>query len=148
MWFLKWRRKTCMNSWGSGNDTQLVVSTSHVSTATACAHLHTEERWQPLPERLSSCCVLCRAVLNRVQLFAAAWTVAHQDPLSIGLFRQEYWSRLQFPSPGESSPPRDRTRISPVSCIVRWVLYHWAIWEAPARAYVFWIQSPRICLNI
>ena len=27
------------------------------------------------------------------------WTVAHQAPLSMGFPRQEYWSRLQFPSP-------------------------------------------------
>ena len=27
-----------------------------------------------------------------------AWTVAHQAPLSLGFFRQEYWSGLLFPS--------------------------------------------------
>ena len=29
------------------------------------------------------------------------WTVAHRAPLSIGFFRQEYWSGLPFPSPGD-----------------------------------------------
>ena len=29
------------------------------------------------------------------------WTVAHQAPLSVGFPRQEYWSGLSFPSPGE-----------------------------------------------
>ena len=29
------------------------------------------------------------------------WTVAHQAPLSMGFSRQEYWSRLPFPSPGD-----------------------------------------------
>ena len=33
--------------------------------------------------------------------FATPWTVAHQAPLSLGLNRQEYWSRLPFPSPGD-----------------------------------------------
>ena len=28
------------------------------------------------------------------------WTVARQAPLSMGFFRQEYWSRLPFPAPG------------------------------------------------
>ena len=28
----------------------------------------------------------------------AAWTVAHQPPLSVGAARQEYWSGLPFPS--------------------------------------------------
>ena len=31
-----------------------------------------------------------------VQLFAALWTVACQGPLSVGFFRQEYWSGLPF----------------------------------------------------
>ena len=35
----------------------------------------------------------------RVQLFATTWTVAHQAPLSMEFSRQEYWSRLLFPSP-------------------------------------------------
>ena len=29
------------------------------------------------------------------------WTVAHQAPLSMGFFRQEYWSQLPFSSPGD-----------------------------------------------
>ena len=48
---------------------------------------------------------------SRVQLFATLWTVAHQVPPSMGFSRQEYWSGLPFPSPGESSRPRDRTQV-------------------------------------
>ena len=33
------------------------------------------------------------------------WTVAHQAPLSIGFPRQEYWSGLSFPSPGDLPNP-------------------------------------------
>ena len=33
------------------------------------------------------------------------WTVAHQAPLSMGFPRQEYWSVLPFPSPGDLSGP-------------------------------------------
>ena len=33
--------------------------------------------------------------------FAISWTVAHQHPLSIGFSRQECWSGLLFPSPGD-----------------------------------------------
>ena len=36
-------------------------------------------------------------------LFATPWTVAHQAPPSMEFFRQEYWSRLPFPSPGDLS---------------------------------------------
>ena len=38
-----------------------------------------------------------------VQLFATLWTIAHQAPLSMVFFRQQHWSVLPFPSPGESS---------------------------------------------
>ena len=33
--------------------------------------------------------------------FVTPWTVAHWAPLSMGFPRQEYWSRLPFPSPGD-----------------------------------------------
>ena len=39
--------------------------------------------------------------LSGVWLFATPWTVAHQAPPSMGLSRQEYWSGLPFPSPGD-----------------------------------------------
>ena len=45
-------------------------------------------------------------VLSRVQLFATPWTVAHQAPLSMGFYRQEYWSGLPFPSPRDLPNPR------------------------------------------
>ena len=48
--------------------------------------------------------MLCACTLSRfspVQLFATLWTVAHQAPLSIGFSRQEYWSGLPSPLPGD-----------------------------------------------
>ena len=50
-------------------------------------------------------------MLSRVQLFVTPWTVAHQTPLSVELSRQEYWSGLPFPSPGDLPRPE----IEPVS---------------------------------
>ena len=43
--------------------------------------------------------------LSHVQLFATPWTVAHQDPLSMGFPRQEYWSVLSFTFPGDLPNP-------------------------------------------
>ena len=40
-------------------------------------------------------------MLNRGQLFATPWTVAHQVPLSVEFSRQAYCSGLPFPSPGD-----------------------------------------------
>ena len=57
-----------------------------------------------------SACVLSR--FSRGRLFATLWTVARQAPLSMGFSRQEDWSGLPFPPPGESSQPRDQTCIS------------------------------------
>ena len=45
------------------------------------------------------------------------WTVAHQAPLSMGLPRQEYWSGLPFPPPGDLPNPgiKPRSRAAPAS---------------------------------
>ena len=43
--------------------------------------------------------------LSRVLLFATPWTVAHQAPPSMGFSRQEYWSGVPFPSPGDLPNP-------------------------------------------
>ena len=48
-------------------------------------------------------CVLSH--FSRVRFFVTPWTVAHQAPLPMGFFRQEYWSGLPFPSPGDLPNP-------------------------------------------
>ena len=42
---------------------------------------------------------------SEVQLFVSPWTVAYQAPPSMGFSRQEYWSGLPFPSPGDLPNP-------------------------------------------
>ena len=44
-------------------------------------------------------------LLGRVQHFATLWTVARQAPLSMGFPRQEHWSGLPFPPPGDLLKP-------------------------------------------
>ena len=58
---------------------------------------------------LETVCVSC---FSRVQLSAALWTAAHQAPLSLGFSRQEYWSGLPFPPPGDL-PKRGISPASP-----------------------------------
>ena len=48
-------------------------------------------------------CVLSHFI--RVQLIVTLWTVAHQAPLSMGFSRQEYWSGLPCPPPGDLPNP-------------------------------------------
>ena len=55
---------------------------------------------------------------------ATLWTAAPQAPLSMKFSRHEYWSGLPWSFSRGSSQPRDRTHISCVSCIGRWILYH------------------------
>ena len=43
--------------------------------------------------------------LSHVQLFASPWSIACQVPLSMELSRQEYWSGLPFPPPGDLPNP-------------------------------------------
>ena len=69
-----------------------------------------------LAPRWLSCCAAPGAVpsqlkwdemklLSRVWLFATPWTVTYKAPLSTEFSRQEYWSGLPFPSPGDLPSP-------------------------------------------
>ena len=53
---------------------------------------------------LSSLLSACQS-LSPIQLFATPWTVANQAPLSMEFPRQEYWSALPFPPPGDLLDP-------------------------------------------
>ena len=44
-------------------------------------------------------------LLSHVRLFVTPWTVAYQASPSMGFSRQEYWSGLPFPSPGDLPDP-------------------------------------------
>ena len=43
--------------------------------------------------------------LSHARLFATPWTVAYQAPPSMGFSRQEYWSGVPLPSPGDLPDP-------------------------------------------
>ena len=44
-------------------------------------------------------------VLSHVQFFVTPWTIACQASLPTGFFRQQYWSGLPFPPPGDLPHP-------------------------------------------
>ena len=64
--------------------------------------------WEGYIGSLCPCSSMCACELScfsHVRLFATLWTVAHQAPLSMGFFRQEYWSGLPCPPPGDLPNP-------------------------------------------
>ena len=58
---------------------------------------------EPPGKPIHICCMLNHS--SPVWLFVTQWTVAHQAPLSMGFSRQEYWSGLPCPPPGDLPDP-------------------------------------------
>ena len=60
--------------------------------------------------------------LSHVRLFVTPWTVVYQSPQSMEFSRQEYWSGLPFPSPGDlpnpGTEPRSPTGLNVITCKV------------------------------
>ena len=77
----------------------------------------------------SHACMLIR--FSHVWLFVTLWTVARQAPLPVGFSRQEYWSGLPCPPPETLSDPGIESASS-VSCIGRWILYHYSHLRSPS----------------
>ena len=75
-------------------------------------------------------CTHARGMLSGVQLFATPWLVAHQAPLSFGFSRQEHWSGLPFPAPGDLPDPGIKPT-SLVSPALAGKFFTVAYWEAP-----------------
>ena len=48
---------------------------------------------------------MCSQSLSDVRFFVTPWTTACQAPLSMEFFRQKYWSKLPFPTPGDLPYP-------------------------------------------
>ena len=78
------------------------------------------------------------SVTKSCQTLCNLWTIACQAPLSMGFSRQEYWSGLPFPPPGDLSHPE----IEPVSPPLAGRFFTTrAIWEVPTCLWTS-SQSP------
>ena len=71
---------------------------------------------------IEACVCVCAhgQALSHVLPFATPWTVACQVPLSIRFPRQEYWSRLPFPSPWDLPEPGIEASLL---CLLHWQEY-------------------------
>ena len=68
------------------------------------AHTHTRVLAQSQTSTLNTSDEMrfvCAQSFSRVWLLTTLWTVAHQAPLAMGFSRQEHWSGLPFPPPGD-----------------------------------------------
>ena len=70
--------------------------------------------------KINSACVLSH--FSHVWFFVTPWIIVCQALLSMEFSRQEYWSGLPLPPPGESSQSRNWAHISYVFCTGGWVL--------------------------
>ena len=71
--------------------------------------------------------------LNPVRLFVTMWTVAHQASLSMESFQARIMKYVVISYSRESSWPGDWICVSFISCISRWVLYHWCHLGSPKK---------------
>ena len=98
-------------SWKGGPPHQLSLSPTGNPWTTRSPHVsplpcNSVAKWLPRPQTLVflTCkldLLVCVHACSHVRLFVTPWIVAHQAPLFMGFFRQEYWGGWLF------SPPRD-----------------------------------------
>ena len=98
-------------------------------------------------------CVCVLSCSSHVQLFVTLWTVAHQAPLSMGFSRQEHWSGLPCPPPGdlpdpgiEPSSPALQADFLPLSC-QRSAKYRVGFVKRRANSTQFLSASPLLFLS-
>ena len=81
--------------------------------------------------RLGQGCVRVLRRFSCVRLFETPWTVAHQAPLSMGFSRQEYWSGLPCPPPGDLPDPGIKPASLTSPALAGRFFTTRATWEAP-----------------
>ena len=99
---------------GNGNPLQYSCLENPMDRGALCAIVHGVSKRQGLEPRyigvfatktIQNIGVSEVKLLSLVRLFTTPWTVAYQAPPFMGFSRQEYWSGLAFPSPGDLPNP-------------------------------------------
>ena len=83
-------------------------------------------------------------MLSGGQLLVTPWTVAYQAPLSLGFSRQEYWSGLPFPSPGDLPDPG----IEPASLMSPALAGGFFTTESPGKPILYSKNKISPCISI
>ena len=79
---------------------------------------------------INHCACAYEQSLSCIQLFATPWTATRHPSLFMRFFRQEYWSGLPFPAPGDLPDPEIKPT-SLVSPALAGKFFTIAYWEAP-----------------
>ena len=102
-------------------------------TVTSIPDKENEHLLWDIYSRWTCTCMLGR--FSRVWLFETPWSIGHQAPLSMGFSRQEYWSGVPYPPPGDFLTQEwNQNLLWLLHC---WqILYHWANGEAQIYLYI------------
>ena len=95
--------------------------------------------------------LLLLSCFSCVRLCATLWIVARQAPLSMGFSRQEYWSGLPCPPPGDLPNPKIEQRLNPDLLHCRQILYylsHEGVYGNPASWFIPPSPSPFITISL
>ena len=128
----------CLTFWGNSTGLTVRINNYALDVIWGVQKVQTPPSLCLTDDFCNTCMRLCMLrCFSRVWLFAALWTVACRAPLSMGFSQARTLEQVAMPSSRGSSQPRDRIHISWVSCIGKWVLYHWATWEASLQYLIF-----------
>ena len=97
---------------------------------------------------LCSCVCVHTQSLSCVRLFVTSWTVARQASLTMEFPRQEYWSGLPFPVPGNLPNPGIKPKLPASTCIGRQILYRCTTWEACSYTYMYILLTEYYVIRI
>ena len=127
-------------------------SNSWIKESRGCLHKHSATAYWGQVRTVVSVdlsCWVCACVLSRfscVRLCLAPQNVAHQDPLSMGFFRQEYWRGLScLPPGGLPHPGIEPTSLTSPALAGRFFTTR-ATWEAILSLWISLIELPT-CLE-
>jgi len=96
--------------------------------------------YRRLRGKVAGVCERTRAVccvLSSIWLFPTPWTMAHQAPLSMGFPRQEYWSGLPFPPPGDLPDPGIKPTSLASPTLAGGFFTTSATWEKEVTHYIY-----------
>ena len=88
--------------------------------------------WEPLgvSQVMSSTVLCCAHSLSHIWLFCNAMDCSLPGSSVCGISQARILEYIAISSSRESSCPRDWTHVFCISCIGKWILYHWVTWEA------------------